>query len=133
MTAVFADTFFYLALLNPRDAAHERALAISDKLTAPMLTTEFILLEIADALASPNERPKFLELIQSLRSSSSATVVPASRDLFELGMDLYRRRPDKDWPLTDCISFVVMTNHGVVDALTGDAHFVQAGYRALML
>jgi hypothetical protein len=116
MTAVFADTFFYLALLNPRDSAHQRALEFSDKLTAPLLSTEFVLVEIADALAAPAERPKFLELI-----------------LLGQGVELYRRRADKNWPLTDCISFVVMDNHGVVDALTGDAHFVQAGYRALML
>ena len=133
MTAVFADTFFYLALLNPRDSAHQRALDVSDKLSAPLLTTEFVLIEIADALASPAERPKFLELIQSLRSAASAMIVPASSELLAQGVELYRRRPDKDWPLTDCISFVVMDNHGVADALTGDVHFVQAGYRALML
>ncbi|HEY1628536.1 MAG TPA: hypothetical protein VGF52_01685, partial [Tepidisphaeraceae bacterium] len=93
----------------------------------------FVLVEIADALAAPAERPKFLELIQSLRSAASATIIPASSELLGQGMELYRRRADKNWPLTDCISFVVMNNHGVVDALTGDAHFVQAGYRALML
>jgi predicted nucleic acid-binding protein len=133
MTAVFADTFFYLALLNPRDAAHQRALQISDDLKAPMLTSEFVLLEIADALASPHERPKFLELLDSLRASSSATIIPASNELLERGVALYRQRPDKDWPLTDCISFLVMDSYGVKDALTGDAHFVQAGYRALFL
>ena len=46
---------------------------------------------------------------------------------------LYRERPDKLWGLTDCVSFVVMQDHRLIDAVTTDEYFVQAGYRALMI
>jgi predicted nucleic acid-binding protein len=59
-------------------------------------------------------------------------VVPPSTELFEAGIDLYSRRPDKEWSLTDCISFVVMQERGITEALTGDYHFVQAGFSILL-
>jgi predicted nucleic acid-binding protein len=70
--------------------------------------------------------------VQSLRSTGSATVVPASAELLQRGVELSRHRPDKDWPLTDCISFMVMNDFGLTEALTGDSHFQQAGFKALM-
>ena len=45
---------------------------------------------------------------------------------------MHKERSDKSWSLTDCISFVVMGEHGITDALTGDRHFEQAGFRALL-
>ena len=47
-------------------------------------------------------------------------------------MDLYRHRKDKDWSLTDCISFAAMTDEGLTEALTADRHFEQAGFVALL-
>ena len=51
---------------------------------------------------------------------------------FDEGVRLYVARPDKDWSLTDCISFVVMRERGITEALTGDRHFEQAGFVALL-
>ena len=48
----------------------------------------------------------------------------------EEGLGLYESRPDKEWSLTDCISFVVMKKEGIVEALTEDRHFEQAGFVA---
>ena len=56
----------------------------------------------------------------------------ATSELFERGLALYNARPDKEWSLTDCISFVVMADEGLTDALTGDRHFEQAGFTALL-
>lgn len=131
MTATFADTFYYLALLNPRDQAHGAAIAIGTALFGDLLTTQAVLTEVADALASPGERPKFLTLLAELEASSDVTIVPASDDLFHRAVELYGARPDKGWSLTDCMSFVVMRDRGVIDALTADHHFAQAGFRPL--
>ncbi|MCG3197312.1 MAG: hypothetical protein GHCLOJNM_01797 [bacterium] len=73
-----------------------------------------------------------LNFVRALMANPNAKVVPASRDLFEEGLSLFSRRPDKEWSLTDCISFVVMEREGLTEALTGDRHFVQAGFKALL-
>lgn len=132
MKETFADTYFYLALLNPRDAAHSKALEAGRANVGFLVTTEFVLLEVADALAAPQLRERFNRLLDALHADPTVTVVPASNDLFQRGVALYRERSDKDWPLTDCISFAVMEERSIRDALTGDAHFRQAGLNTLL-
>jgi len=132
MRLVFADTFYFLALLNQRDPAHERAIAASKKPLQAFLTTEFVLLELADALSKPPLREEFAAIQEAIKHSHIFRVIPLAKDLFQRGLDLYRERNDKEWQLTDCISFVVMKDEGVEEALTGDRHFEQAGFKALL-
>jgi uncharacterized protein len=132
MNAAFADTYYYLAFLSESDAAHEDALRLSRALASRTVTTAWVLTEVADALASPELRSLFLTLYQRLRDNPKVTIVPPSEELFEQGVRLFARRPDKSWSLTDCISFAVMQQHGLTDALTGDHHFEQAGFRVLL-
>jgi predicted nucleic acid-binding protein len=132
MTTVFADTFYYLSLLNPDDRTHELSVQYSQTASLRTITTAWILTEVGDALALPANRGLFRALIETLRANPNVTIVPPSPELFELGIDLYHRRPDKDWPLTDCISFVVMQQNNLTDALTSDHHFEQAGFKALL-
>jgi predicted nucleic acid-binding protein len=131
MRTVFADTFFFLAILNPSDSAHKRAAELSRSLHTPRVTTSWVLTEVGDALASHN-RQAFLDLMQLLGKSPLMRVVEPSQELFTAGIGLYGMRSDKDWPLTDCISFVVMEREGIRDAMTGDRHFEQAGFIALL-
>jgi hypothetical protein len=132
MNDVFGDSFYFLALLNPRDAAHGPAVAASRSLPGRLVTTEYVLIEVADALSSPRDRPRFLALMDAIETDPDATIVPAESGLLRRGLALFRARPDKDWPLTDCLSFVVMTELGLTEALTGDRHFLQAGFRPLL-
>jgi uncharacterized protein len=132
MKPVFADSFYFFALLNDKDAAHPAAKKFSAQSDAPYVTTAWVLTEVADGCATPERRPAFLKLLDLLNESPDATIVPCSEELFERGIELFRQRPDKDWSLTDCISFMVMEDEGITDALTGDRHFEQAGFRALL-
>jgi len=132
MTTRFADAFYFLALLNPRDPAHDAALRLAKTGRMRIVTTARILSEVADAMAAPVNRPLFLALIEGFRTLKTVEVIPANTDLFDRGLDLYAQRPDKGWSLTDCISFVVMTDRGLTEALTGHHHFDQAGFRALL-
>jgi hypothetical protein len=129
---IFADTFYFLAILNRHDAAHARARSVAGELTGPILTTEWVLTEVADAMSARRVRQLFLRLLENLRADPNCTIVPATAMLFAEGVQLYARRPDKEWTLTDCISFVVMQQHGISQALTGDRHFEQAGFQALL-
>jgi predicted nucleic acid-binding protein len=133
VNTVFADTYYFLALLNKNDAAHSKAVALSKKLPSPILTTAWVLTEVADALSMPEFRAKFVQLHAALRADIQCTIVPPSQSVFEAGVALFAERPDKSWTLTDCISFVVMRKHAVTEALTGDRHFEQAGFVALLL
>jgi predicted nucleic acid-binding protein len=127
----FADTFYYIALLNRKDRAHSVALKHSIG-PGDILTTEWVLTELADAMAVRAKRQRFIDLHSVLRADRAVVIIPASTGLFAAGMKLYEKRLDKDWSLTDCISFVVMREHNIMDALTGDHHFEQAGFRALL-
>ncbi|MCY2924218.1 MAG: PIN domain-containing protein [Planctomycetota bacterium] len=132
MKAVFADTYYYLALLNRDDDAHQRVVRLSERMFAPTMTTTWVLTEVADAMAGVSQRGRFVAFLKLLRGDTAVAIVPASSELFDLGMQLYTQRPDKDWSLTDCISFVVMKQHSLTEALTADRHFEQAGFKALL-
>ena len=132
MRHVFADTFFFLALLNDEDQAHPEARAFATQESPAYLTTEWVLTEVADAFCAPQARRQFLRLLELLAADSGSIVVPSSHQLFEQGVQLFSKRMDKHWSLTDCLSFVVMHEHGVTEALTGDHHFEQAGFKPLL-
>jgi len=131
VNAVFADTSFFLALLRAGDPAHQRA---RDELVVnrPIVTTAFIVVELGNACARASDHGDFLALVAGLRASPRTIIVGLDASLLERGLEMMAARADKDWSLTDCISFVVMEKEGLQDALTTDRHFEQAGFRALL-
>jgi len=129
---VFADTSFYMALLNERDQWHEAAVRESLEMRQPVLLTEFILIELGNTIHGEQTREQYVQFVRQMTSDPLCRIVPASSALVTRGLDLFARRLDKDWSLTDCISFVVMREHGVTEALTTDRHFEQAGFRILL-
>jgi len=131
MSAVFGDTFLYIALLNRHDQFHAKAVAFVDSFRDNIVTTEWVLAEVADAFAASKVRPQIKAFMDELRANQFVKVVEASSILFRRGLELYHARPDKEWSFTDCASFEVMEQLGLTEAATGDRHFEQAGYRAL--
>ena len=97
-----------------------------------MITTHAVLLEIGNALAKQRYRVAAIELLDSLQEDPDVEIIPISADLYIRAFQLYRERPDKEWGLTDCISFVVMKDRGLMKALTTDEHFKQAGFQVLL-
>lgn len=132
MTMVFADTFYFFALLNRNESRHAQAQRFASSFQGYVVTTQWVLTELADGLARSPRRAAFSVLHQELLADSRIRIEPCSDALFSTGLKLYIERPDKDWSLTDCISFVVMQREGIVEALTGDHHFEQAGFTALL-
>ena len=133
MTEIFADSFYYIALLNPSDQFHQAALAATRKLRRPLVTTFWVLTEVGDALSAPVMRSHTYRFLQKIMRDSNTFIVPYDLSWHLRGLTLYGNRTNKSWSLTDCISFGVMAERGITDALTGDGHFVQAGFRALLL
>jgi predicted nucleic acid-binding protein len=89
-------------------------------------------LEFANAISASRARERFELILSRLRLEEDATIIEPQPELFESVCQLYISRTDKDWSLTDCISFVVMQRDGLTDALTADRYFVQAGFNALL-
>jgi predicted nucleic acid-binding protein len=130
--SVFADTAYFIALNVRRDRFHRQARALEASLHKDLLTTEWVLTEVADGLAAPETRARFTRLINNLQARSDVKIVKAHPGHFSKGYALYAERKDKGWSLTDCISFLIMKENGIDVALTSDQHFVQAGFQILM-
>lgn len=135
MNELFLDTSFSIGLVSPRDQIHEKAIAWSEKIEdskIPIVTTQAILLEIGNALSKTAFRQIGIGLLNNLENDSKTTIVSLTDKLYNKAFELFRNRPDKEWGLVDCISFVVMKERKITDALTTDEHFTQAGFRALL-
>jgi predicted nucleic acid-binding protein len=130
---LFLDASYAIALANSRDQYHEAALDLADKHeSTPFLTTQAVLLEIGNALSGRGHRKVAAAYVDAVQTEPATQVVTVTMDLFGRGLDLFRKRPDKTWGLTDCISFVVMRDFEIREALTADRHFEQAGFRCLL-
>jgi predicted nucleic acid-binding protein len=135
MRRVFADTFYWIALLNPRDQAHDLAASVSEGLGAVrIVTTEEVLTELLNFFGSrgPHFRRAAVGLVERMRSDPMIDVVAQTHAGFLAGCVLYQARPDKGYSLTDCISMNVMRRDGLIEVLTNDEHFAQEGFSCLL-
>ncbi len=135
MAEIFLDTSYAIALSSPADQYHERAVTLAQQIEARqrrLVTTRAVVLAIGNALAKQRYRAAAVTLLEALENDPAVEIIPLSERLFTLAMHLYRERVDKEWGLTDCVSFAAMRERGIMDALTTDAHFRQAGFRPLL-
>jgi predicted nucleic acid-binding protein len=133
---LFLDSAYAIALSSPKDEYHKQAVILAEQIECQqmrLITTRAVVLEIGDALARSNYRREAIKLLSSFEKDVDfVQIVPISERLYERGFQLYRSRQDKEWGITDCISFVVMWERGLTKALTTDRHFQQAGFQALL-
>lgn len=128
----FVDTGYWIAFFNAGDNLHERAVALARRLEGPLVATTIVLVEVADGLASASVRHLATRFLARARADPNLEIVALTPDLLDRAIERYVTRSDKEWGLTDCISFVVMEDRGIREALAYDQHFVQAGFRALL-
>ena len=121
-----------MGVLNRRDQYADRVVAFNKSFDGRIVTTDWILTEVADAFAASGIRGRVRDYFKHLLSVEEFECVRASDDLFDRALNLYHKHIDKDWSLTDCTSFIVMRDRGITEALTGDKHFEQAGFVALL-
>jgi predicted nucleic acid-binding protein len=135
VTEVFADTLYWIALINSRDQWHERAVSIRTTVTdSTLITTDSVLMEVANFFAEYGEimRRKVGFAIRAILGDDQVEVVSGSRQTFIDGLMLYESRSDKGYSLTDCISMNVMRTRDIGDVLSHDSHFTQEGFRILL-
>lgn len=130
---IFLDTVFVQALLNRRDQYHAKAKALLKRVrtASEIWVTEAVLVEIGNALASIN-RKGAVNFIRSCYNTPNIKVVMIDTSLLKRSLEFYNNRPDKEWGLTDCISFVVMEEQSISLALSTDIHFRQAGFDPML-
>ncbi len=129
---ILIDTVFVLALVNDRDQYHEKALSLAKQFNnQPLLVTDAVLLEIGNALAREYKQES-IKVIEQFFDSKETEIIHLTPKLFNKAFELYKKYTDKSWGLVDCISFIVMWEFNITQALTFDQHFVQAGFQALM-
>jgi uncharacterized protein len=135
MSPVFLDSSGVIALLHSKDPHHARAKELAEKFSGERrqrITTTAILTELGDGFARKNQWHIIAAFLAAVLRDPLVEIVPLDRDLARRAIDFREARPDKDWGLTDCVSFVVMADHGLQEAFTADHHFQQAGFRALL-
>ena len=133
--SLFLDTAYAVALTSPQDILHSRAQELADEIEKSgtwLVTTRAVMLEIGNALCGQRYRHVSVRLLELLEMDRTVEIVPLSEELYAEAFQLYRTRPDKDWSLVDCASFVVMQQRGIYEALTSDHHFEQAGFIRLL-
>jgi len=133
MRRIFADTSYWMALVNPRDQIHQKALSVSRQLSSEsLLTTEMVLVEVLNSFSDSLYREAVGRMVTSLRQDENLTIVPQTPAQFKSALQRYQQAADRNWSLTDCASFEVMEVENIEAALTHDRHFVQAGFEALL-
>jgi predicted nucleic acid-binding protein len=135
MAAVyFADTFWWIALGNPKDAWHARVIAWeAAHSNSRLVTTEEILSELLTWFAGtgPAGRALASTMVRGVLSDPSVQVLPQTSADFLAALTLYEARPDKEYSLTDCRSMVALRTLGISEVLTNDRHFSQEGFTIL--
>jgi predicted nucleic acid-binding protein len=132
---IFADTGYWVALLNPGDNLHQKAQHLAKALQpVHIVTSEMVLTEVLNDFSKRGEylRDVATELIRDLRSHPNTTIIPQTSQQFDQALLLYTQRKDKQWSHTDCVSFNIMEENGIAEALAYDKHFTQAGFTPLM-
>ena len=135
MPEIFLDTAYAIALSAPTDEHHQQALQLAGRLELQqtrIVTSRAVFLEIGSALAKLRYRKAAVQLLQSLEDDPAVEIVPLTEELYRRALLLFADREDKEWSLTDCLSFLIMQDRQIQAALTTDEHFQQAGFRALL-
>ncbi len=135
MRRVFADTYYWIALLNDQDQGHAAAMAISHSLrNAAIVTTQEVLSEVLTFFCEHGHqvRQTAAAFVRQILIDPTITTRPQSDQSFLSGLALYEARPDKEYNLTDCISMQAMRSEAITEVLTNDLHFAQEGFTKLL-
>ncbi len=137
MSQIFVDTGYWISLIYSRDRWHEKALAFYSNTIenhVRLCTSEMVLVEFVNyfSRADVQLRARVAQWVTHLQGDPNTEVIVQTSNQFSRALALYANRLDKQWSLTDCSSFLIMTELGITDALAYDKHFEQAGFRALL-
>ena len=134
MKTVFADSHYWIAVVNPnnpwKEVSRATKLALGEVF---IVTTDGVLTEFLAALRKGEHmRRQAAKMVHAILENPNVKVIPQTRDSFLKGLEFYENRSDKEYSLTDCISMNVMKTESLVEVLTNDHHFEQEGFTVLI-
>jgi predicted nucleic acid-binding protein len=132
---IFIDTSGFFAMLagdDDRHAAAAKVVAIAQKRERSFMTTDYVLDETATLLKARRKPHLLARLFERLDLSQACRVEWTDPDRFHEARAYFLKHADQAWSFTDCVSFRVMTESRLREALTKDSHFQQAGFVALL-
>jgi uncharacterized protein len=132
MNEVFADTSFFVALLSRRDVNHASAQKFSVSFEGALVTSQWVVVELANYFAGTAHRGIVTPFVDALLQDPRFHCLQVNTESFASAWRLFRSRPDKAWSLTDCLSFEIMRQRAIREAVTADHHFEQAGFTILL-
>ena len=135
MKQVFADTGYWIALIDPKDTLHDKAKSVSVGLKPVIIvTSEMVLVEFANFFSGQgaNFREIVVNVINRIRNDPNTKLIHQTSNQFQSALTMYRTHSDKAWGLTDCVSIQIMREQGIQEVLAHDQHFAQAGFKALL-
>ena len=131
----FADAGYWIALWNPRDALHQKAMALANSFEEThVVTTQMVLTEALNGMAGIGDfwRTFAAQRVQELETNPYVEVISQTDAQFRIAVERYAARSDQTWSLPDCASFLIMEQRGITEALAHDRDFEQAGFAALL-
>ena len=131
MKRIFADTFYWIALLNPKDDQYDSVIKVSQSIAnSQIITTEEVLTEVLTFYSNSgsSQRKRTVNFIKQIMNNPAVQVIPQDHESFVAGLNLYEKRLDKGYSLTDCISMNIMNQLEIIEVLTHDQHFTQEGF-----
>jgi predicted nucleic acid-binding protein len=134
MRIVFADTYYWIALLNTNGEDYKEVIQFTQaNPNLAMVTTEPVIDEILNFFGSKGSflRGRAFSLCNRITSDRTIQLTPHDADIRQSALTLYRDRLDKGYSFTDCYSMIVMQRIGIAEVLTHDKHFAQEGFTIL--
>ena len=134
MKTVFADSHYWIAMVNPNDSWAKIAKAAKASLGEVFIvTTDEVLTEFLAALSrGEHMRKQAAKMVRAILENLNVKVIPQTRESFLKGLAFYENRSDKEYSMTDCISMNVMKAESLAEVLTNDRHFEQEGFTVLI-
>jgi len=126
------DTSGFYCYLDADQPSHADAVTRLNG-AAARLTHSYVLAELIALCQSRRfNRSTALRFVADVADGGDFEVVWVDERLHRAGMTLLQSQTDKTYSLCDAISFILMRDRGVADALTTDHHFEQAGFIRLL-
>ncbi len=135
MRKIFAGSFYWIALINPKDQWRKRAFEVSQNLVGVLIiTTDEILTETLNYFAESGQflRRNAVKEVQAILLNQNVEIISCTHERILEAIEFYEARPDKGYSLTDCVSMLTMKNLDLQEILTHDSHFEQEGFTILL-